>query len=108
MISRSDRAATAIGPDEAVGANAPNGPYHDDRGPCDDDRSRIDDNHAASVGLATTIGTAMPAGAASARGVCGAETREGAGDQNCCEKVFHVLSHSWAAARRGRNLGSEA
>jgi hypothetical protein len=36
----------------------------------------------------------MEAGAASARGVRGAKTRQRAGKQNCCEKSLHVSSVS--------------
>jgi hypothetical protein len=34
----------------------------------------------------------MEAGAATARGIRGAKTRERAGNQNCCEKGLHVSS----------------
>ncbi|MBX9650831.1 MAG: hypothetical protein K2X57_27660 [Xanthobacteraceae bacterium] len=103
---RSDRAAAAIGPDEAVGAAASDGPHHH-RGPHNDDRGRIDHHNAAAIGLAAAIGTAMPAGAASARGIRRAEARERTGDQNCCEKVFHILSRflgrgaAWTEPRFG-------
>jgi hypothetical protein len=84
---RSDVAAASIGPGEADRADAANGPHNDDRG-----RPHDDNGTAATIGLASAIGTAMPAGAASARGIRGAEACERAGDQNCCcEKVLHVL-----------------
>ena len=84
---RSDVAAASIGPGEADRADAANGPNYDDRG-----RPHDDNGTAATIGLASAIGTAMPAGAASARGIRGAEACERAGDQNCCcEKVLHVL-----------------
>jgi hypothetical protein len=93
MSIRSDRAATSIGKNVAVRANATDGPHHDHRRSRNDDRSRVDNDDAATIGLASAIGTAMPAGAASACGIRGAEACERAGDQNCCcEKVLHVLS----------------
>jgi hypothetical protein len=99
MRMNSDRTAASVGPDEAIGADAADGPHHNNRGWRNDDRPLNDDN-AAAIGLASAVGTAMPAGAASARGVCGAEARERPGDQNCCcKKVLHVLSHFWP--RRG-------
>ena len=96
MLMRLHRAAASIGPDEAVGAGATDGPNDDHGGgPHHDNRGRpIDDDNAAAIGLAAAIGTAMPAGAAAARGIRRTEAGEGACDQNgCCEKGLHVLSH---------------
>ena len=73
-------AAAAVAPDGAIGA-AGTGPHHDHRRT----HNTRCDNHGAAIGLASTIGATMPAGAASARGVRGAEAGESAGDQNCCE-----------------------
>ena len=58
-------------------------------------------NDGAAIGLASAIGAAMKAGAASARGIRCAEACERAGDQNCCEKVLHVFSRFLAAGRHG-------
>jgi hypothetical protein len=90
----SDDAAASVAPNRAVRADAGAGPYHDDRcGP--------HNNDGAAIGLASAIGAAMKAGAASARGIRCAEACERAGDQNCCEKVLHVFSRFLAAGRHG-------
>jgi hypothetical protein len=86
-VRLSERTATSITPAEADGANA----LADDDGPFDHD-STGGHNHRAAIGTASAIGAAMHAGAASALGVGGAKACDGTGNQNCCEKVFHVLS----------------
>jgi hypothetical protein len=94
-------AAASIAPHGAVRAAA-TGAHNDDPrcGPHNDDRGRTNHNGPA-IGLATTIRTAMPAGAASARGFRGAEAGNGAQGQNCCEKVLHVLSRFRPQGRHG-------
>jgi hypothetical protein len=65
----SDDAAASVAPNRAVRADAGAGPYHDDRcGP--------HNNDGAAIGLASAIGAAMKAGAASARGIRCAEACE--------------------------------
>jgi len=82
-VSCSDRAATSVTPHETIGTDTA-ARHHDHRGPFDHDD--------AAIGDASAIGTAMESRAASAGGVRGAEARDGACQQNCCEKVFHVFS----------------
>ena len=79
------RAAAAVAPDQAVGA-AGAGPHHNDRG-------RPDHDNAAAIGLAATVGAAVPTRAASSGGVRGAKACERAGDQNCRKKILHAFSH---------------
>jgi hypothetical protein len=108
MRIRSDWPAASIGPDEADGADAADGPDDDHRRPFDNDRRPLDDDNAAAVGLTAAIGTAMPAGAASARGIRRTEACEGACNQNgCCEKGLHVLSHCGPQRGAVRNLDSD-
>src|SRR6266404_1954505 len=79
------RAAASIAPDGAVGADAGARHHHDrthDRG----------SNHDDTIGTASTVGTAMEAEAASARGVRRAKARERDGKQNGRKKGLHVSS----------------
>jgi hypothetical protein len=92
-------AATSVAPHGAVRTHA-TGPHHDDRSRRHDDRGWTNHNGPA-IGLATTIGPTVPAGAASAGGFRRAEAGNGAQGQNCCEKVFHVLSHLRPLGRHG-------
>jgi hypothetical protein len=91
-LEMSVSAAASIPPHGAVRAPA-TGPHHDDGscGPHHDDRGRTNHNGPA-IGLATTIGTAMPTRTASARGFRRAEAGNGAQGQNCCEKVLQRFS----------------
>ena len=100
-------AAASIPPHGAVRATAA-GPHHDDRscGPHHDDRAWTNHN-GPPIGLATTIGTAMPAGAASARGFRRAEAGNGAQGQNCCEKVLQCFLPFLAARRHGSEPSHE-
>jgi hypothetical protein len=98
----SNRAAASVSPDEAIGADASAG-HHDHR-PFDHDGRPDDDN--AAIGLASAIGTAMPAGTASACGVGrAAEACDRTGDQNCCDKVFHIVYFlPFLTARRHQSM----
>jgi hypothetical protein len=97
-------AATPIAPHGAVRTHTA-GPNHDGRNcrPHHDDRGWTNHNGPA-IGLATTIGATMPAGAASAGGFRRAEAGNGAQGQNCCEKVFHVFSRFRPQGGSVRNL----
>ena len=94
MTALSKRTATSITPAEADRAAA----RHHDDGPFDHHRTGSN-NHGAAIGTASAIGTAMETGAAAAGGIGGAKARDRAGNQNCCEKVFHVFSLQWAKRR---------
>jgi hypothetical protein len=83
---RSDRAAAASAPDKSRATAAAG--HNDDRA-LDDNRSRHDHD---AIGTAVAIGTAMHARTATAFCIGGAKAGHRACDQNCCEKVFHVLS----------------
>jgi hypothetical protein len=106
-LKRSISAAAAIAPHGAVRAPA-TGSHNDDPrcGPHNDHRGRTNHNGPA-IGLATTIGTAMPARAASARGFRRAEAGNGAQGQNCCEKVLQCFLPFLAATRRGSEPSHE-
>jgi hypothetical protein len=91
VTALSERTATSIPPAEADRADAA-ARHHNDRRPLHHDCGPLDHDDAAPVGLASAIGAAMEAGAAPAGGIGGAKARDRAGNQNCCEKVFHVFS----------------
>ena len=95
-------AAASIAPHGAVRAPTA-GPYHDDGGSRTHHDDRRRPNHDGSANrLAAAIGTASPAGAASARGIRGAKAGKCARDQNCCsEKILHVFSHIRPSGLRG-------
>ncbi len=87
---RSDRAAAAIAPGEAIGASAATRHHHD--GTLHHHRARRDDDRAA-VPDAAAIGAAMPARAAATGCVGGADSGECGRHQNCCcKKILHSLS----------------
>jgi hypothetical protein len=85
---RSDRAAAAITPGESR-ATATAGHHHDRA--FNHHRSRHHHDSGA-IGPASALAAAVHAGAASAFGIGRAKARDRGGQQDGCEKVFHVLS----------------
>jgi hypothetical protein len=89
----SNRTATSIGPREPDRANATGS--HNDRG--DHDRSGCNndgrDDHGP-IGLASAIGTTVPAWPASAFGARAGNTGNGADNQSRRKKILHVFSLS--------------
>ncbi len=91
----SDRAAASVAPDETVRADASAWHAHDGT------HVPWGDPDGAAIDPASAVGTAMEAGAASARGV-GRTTKacDRAGNQNYCEKCLHIPS-VFVRPRRG-------
>jgi hypothetical protein len=95
--SVSTRPAATVAPEEAAGAGTL-AADHDDSGPFDDDRRPLDHNARAfnhddlAVGTAETLAVAMECGTASVGRIRSPKARDRAGEQNCCEKVFHFFS----------------
>jgi hypothetical protein len=97
MSPFSERMAAAVAPEEAAGAAAIARYHHDlagaldHHGTLDHDARPLNHDHLA-VGTADTLSVAVESGAASIGCVRGTKARDRAGNDNCCEKVFHVLS----------------
>ena len=83
-------AAASVAPHGAIRAAA-TGTYHHNRRR---HHTRRHDHNCPANGLASAVGTASPARAASLRGFRWDEAGNGAQGQNCCEKVLHVVSRS--------------
>src|SRR3954467_9468511 len=104
---KSERAAAAGVPAEAVGAHA-RAWHDDDRGRGNHDRTRADNDSTAHRAPAT-IGAAVPAGAATAGGAGRlAETNNGAGEHHGGKQIFHLIfllvlgGRCWGQALRAR------
>jgi hypothetical protein len=91
----SNRTAASIGPRESDRANA-TGSYNDrgdhDRRGCDHDRTGCNDH--GPIGLASAIGTAVPAWPAAALGMGAGNAGHGADNQSRRKKILHVFSLS--------------
>jgi hypothetical protein len=90
VMPRSNRTAASIAPAEADGADAAARHYDDPR-PLHYDRGALDDDDLG-IGTASAIGAAMEAEAATTGGIRGTKACDRAGNQNQCEKIFHVIS----------------
>lgn len=93
MPARSNRAATAITPEESGRTDA--------AARYDDDGRSGRDHDGAAIGHAAAIGTAMPAGSAAAGCIGCAETCQRARQYNRSEKILHLfLLHSFCIVPR--------